>query len=136
MIVFFFYFFFFFQAEDGIRDLTVTGVQTYALPISGELKSSEFSLFLPHEAKRKVSILSASCFSTMNFARELLSAVVKRNSGRLWRSAWATTNSEGGMPGRMVRSQEPKEFHTACGKAAARYCSNPWQTTPAWMKTW
>src|SRR5256886_12908144 len=27
---------FFFQAEDGIRDLTVTGVQTCALPISGE----------------------------------------------------------------------------------------------------
>src|SRR2546430_6413541 len=34
-------FFFFFQAEDGIRDLTVTGVQTCALPIfvqvAGEL---------------------------------------------------------------------------------------------------
>src|SRR2546430_16373919 len=30
-------FFFFFQAEDGIRDLTVTGVQTCALPISCEL---------------------------------------------------------------------------------------------------
>src|SRR2546430_16172435 len=28
--------FFFFQAEDGIRDLTVTGVQTCALPISSE----------------------------------------------------------------------------------------------------
>src|SRR5688572_32389579 len=28
-----FLFFFFFQAEDGIRDLTVTGVQTCALPI-------------------------------------------------------------------------------------------------------
>src|SRR3712207_9269469 len=27
------YFFFFFQAEDGIRDIGVTGVQTYALPI-------------------------------------------------------------------------------------------------------
>src|SRR2546430_17589789 len=27
--------FFFFQAEDGIRDLTVTGVQTCALPILG-----------------------------------------------------------------------------------------------------
>src|SRR5688572_31866733 len=27
------YFIFFFQAEDGIRDLTVTGVQTCALPI-------------------------------------------------------------------------------------------------------
>src|SRR5438094_4099376 len=30
-------FFFFFQAEDGIRDRTVTGVQTCALPISGKL---------------------------------------------------------------------------------------------------
>src|SRR5437868_10817561 len=29
----FFYFFFFFQAEDGIRDRNVTGVQTCALPI-------------------------------------------------------------------------------------------------------
>src|SRR2546429_7311245 len=28
--------FFFFQAEDGIRDVAVTGVQTCALPISGE----------------------------------------------------------------------------------------------------
>src|SRR5688572_32667072 len=31
--MFFCSFFFFFQAEDGIRDLTVTGVQTCALPI-------------------------------------------------------------------------------------------------------
>src|SRR5438552_3472521 len=31
---FVFYFFFFFQAEDGIRDDLVTGVQTCALPIS------------------------------------------------------------------------------------------------------
>ena len=28
------FFFFFFQAEDGIRDYKVTGVQTCALPIS------------------------------------------------------------------------------------------------------
>src|SRR3989449_2791123 len=28
------FFFFFFQAEDGIRDVAVTGVQTCALPIS------------------------------------------------------------------------------------------------------
>src|SRR2546430_12592388 len=33
MSVCFIVFFFFFQAEDGIRDLTVTGVQTCALPI-------------------------------------------------------------------------------------------------------
>src|SRR2546430_8392218 len=31
-------FLFFFQAEDGIRDLTVTGVQTCALPISLSLR--------------------------------------------------------------------------------------------------
>src|SRR5829696_10012531 len=32
--VYFCFFFFFFQAEDGIRDWSVTGVQTCALPIS------------------------------------------------------------------------------------------------------
>src|SRR5437016_9064005 len=31
--IYFFFFFFFFQAEDGIRDWSVTGVQTCALPI-------------------------------------------------------------------------------------------------------
>src|SRR5437762_13914357 len=31
-------FFFFFQAEDGIRDTSVTGVQTCALPISKPLR--------------------------------------------------------------------------------------------------
>src|SRR2546430_12677581 len=38
-------FIFFFQAEDGIRDLTVTGVQTCALPI-----------FAAAEAKKKITI--------------------------------------------------------------------------------
>src|SRR5688572_31807251 len=33
-------FFFFFQAEDGIRDLTVTGVQTCALPICNSFRST------------------------------------------------------------------------------------------------
>src|SRR5205085_3253200 len=33
LVIILFLFFFFFQAEDGIRDLTVTGVQTCALPI-------------------------------------------------------------------------------------------------------
>src|SRR2546421_8642752 len=36
--------FFFFQAEDGIRDLIVTGVQTCALPIfSGDSHGSQFA---------------------------------------------------------------------------------------------
>src|SRR5205809_4930914 len=33
---------FFFQAEDGIRDVAVTGVQTCALPISRQTQSSPF----------------------------------------------------------------------------------------------
>ena len=33
VLFFFFLIFFFFQAEDGIRDIGVTGVQTCALPI-------------------------------------------------------------------------------------------------------
>src|SRR5206468_7291070 len=35
------FFFFFFQAEDGIRDLIVTGVQTCALPISNAQSKQE-----------------------------------------------------------------------------------------------
>src|SRR5438270_6639530 len=38
--------FFFFQAEDGIRDLTVTGVQTCALPICR-------AVGLPRPARRR-----------------------------------------------------------------------------------
>src|SRR5207248_4194567 len=34
-------FFFFFQAEDGIRDRTVTGVQTCALPILSAVRAGE-----------------------------------------------------------------------------------------------
>src|SRR6266513_3937190 len=33
--------FFFFQAEDGIRDRNVTGVQTCALPISGKTGTAQ-----------------------------------------------------------------------------------------------
>src|SRR2546430_11112702 len=38
---------FFFQAEDGIRDLTVTGVQTCALPISASLEDRTLDLLHP-----------------------------------------------------------------------------------------
>src|SRR5688500_19830600 len=39
---FFYFFVFFFQAEDGIRDYKVTGVQTCALPILDLAESSGF----------------------------------------------------------------------------------------------
>src|SRR2546430_6171353 len=45
---------FFFQAEDGIRDLTVTGVQTCALPICylpGNVETADTSRYLGNRAR-------------------------------------------------------------------------------------
>src|SRR5256885_6657045 len=42
----FIFFFFFFQAEDGIRDYKVTGVQTCALPISQRIRGLLVNLML------------------------------------------------------------------------------------------
>src|SRR5256886_8300280 len=47
------FFFFFFQAEDGIRDLTVTGVQTCALPILLLLRA-----FLPFLQQQPVLLVA------------------------------------------------------------------------------
>src|SRR5207248_4083992 len=43
---------FFFQAEDGIRDRTVTGVQTCALPIS---RFVQFAAFMSMNLDRRVN---------------------------------------------------------------------------------
>src|SRR2546427_5686702 len=51
--------FFFFQAEDGIRDLTVTGFQTCALPISAVLLESS-----TQELARQHAYLDALIAST------------------------------------------------------------------------
>ena len=45
-----FFFFFFFQAEDGIRDRDVTGVQTCALPILSSADSPDVVLYFAHRA--------------------------------------------------------------------------------------
>src|SRR6266481_5516289 len=51
---FFLFFFFFFQAEDGIRDGTVTGVQTCALPISVCVLESNYRVDAGAAAVREV----------------------------------------------------------------------------------
>src|SRR5438874_10923034 len=48
----FLFIFFFFQAEDGIRDLYVTGVQTCALPISRRAKGLLSETSIPKGAVR------------------------------------------------------------------------------------
>src|SRR2546425_7180043 len=54
------YVFFFFQAEDGIRDKLVTGVQTCALPISLNGKSLSFDPVPGAVATRAVSATGLS----------------------------------------------------------------------------
>src|SRR5207249_7684962 len=61
------FFFFFFQAEDGIRDRNVTGVQTCALPIYSAMSSA---------ARGRLSLLmllahSRHCFASLANARSI-----------------------------------------------------------------
>src|SRR2546429_3269950 len=53
--------FFFFQAEDGIRDVAVTGVQTCALPIFSNRRMRLLRSF--HRVKNKLPVLfpATSC---------------------------------------------------------------------------
>src|SRR5438445_3359332 len=66
-----FVFFFFFQAEDGIRDIGVTGVQTCALPILG------LASLLSREPKetRKVPNQGANASARVALATVLIVAI-------------------------------------------------------------
>src|SRR2546430_13000083 len=79
-----FFFFFFFQAEDGIRDLTVTGVQTCALPIcSSADRPSTYSLPSAADisaAQKEMTI--ASVFNDLKRSEE-------RRVGKECRSRWS-----------------------------------------------
>src|SRR2546430_3608544 len=54
------YVFFFFQAEDGIRDLTVTGVQTCALPISFAQPRGPLASFLEVAERTQRTLVGAA----------------------------------------------------------------------------
>src|SRR5260370_26889729 len=94
-----FFFFFFFQAEDGIRDSSVTGVQTCALPILRFLESRQL-LFLPGEKRswrlsRKRTIyqmkIDAVCTSLYLTVCPLYNLVrsEERRVGKECRSRWS-----------------------------------------------
>src|SRR2546430_8489471 len=57
---------FFFQAEDGIRDLTVTGVQTCALPICDD---RAVAAVREHDAIEVVDVLDAAHRSESDLRR-------------------------------------------------------------------
>src|SRR2546422_5271187 len=58
--------FFFFQAEDGIRDVAVTGVQTCALPISLRYDLDRFGIvFRPSPRQSDVMIVAGTLCNKM-----------------------------------------------------------------------
>src|SRR2546430_4699937 len=81
--------FFFFQAEDGIRDLTVTGVQTCALPICSIDRERCAESTLGHSNR------SASASGTRGTARSAGSSSPKNSRG------WSRI-----MPAIRLRSEE------------------------------
>src|SRR2546430_8276089 len=71
--------FFFFQAEDGIRDLTVTGVQTCALPISafaGIVRAPMSSVLMIFEITRDYAVIVPLMIS--NLVSFFISAKLQR----------------------------------------------------------
>src|SRR2546430_3167639 len=79
---------FFFQAEDGIRDLTVTGVQTCALPISSS-------------RSQKRSILWSSSGASTSSSTQIGAGLV-RNTAKMSASAVSACSP----PERSERSEE------------------------------
>src|SRR5437773_6317630 len=94
-------FFFFFQAEDGIRDRDVTGVQTCALPIwvDGWLNDWSWLRLLTLSCGRTCEILlrkenaSAPCFRAQFTLREASASYrlrsEERRVGKECRSRWS-----------------------------------------------
>src|SRR3712207_8991171 len=83
------FFFFFFQAEDGIRDIGVTGVQTCALPISGSHKLVAKAFFTEESGTRAKTM-------AMRFSRCVRAAQApsftrseERRVGKECRSRWS-----------------------------------------------
>src|SRR2546430_2318414 len=69
------FFFFFFQAEDGIRDLTVTGVQTCALPISTIFTESYKNTSAVITARSTISSSNSGAALTGGFPASVLDQV-------------------------------------------------------------
>src|SRR5689334_23733130 len=93
------YYFFFFQAEDGIRDGTVTGVQTCALPISCDdhTTPSHIGWFVSYadEAHPKIALAVLLRGNTRRVKGPMAAVVAgrmrseERRVGKECRSRWA-----------------------------------------------
>src|SRR2546430_4806213 len=92
-----FFLFFFFQAEDGIRDLTVTGVQTCALPIftavggcsSVLVMSSPDTLTVREPGMPRVTLCSRVCSVSFQLMQGSPYRSEERRVGKECRSRWS-----------------------------------------------
>src|SRR5690606_40321643 len=82
LLFFLVFFFFFFQAEDGIRDFHVTGVQTCALPIWRTVNPVP----LLEEAKSRLSQPALEVLRSLAPGGGARSE--ERRVGKEWRSRW------------------------------------------------
>src|SRR3989449_4979193 len=82
-------FFFFFQAEDGIRDVAVTGVQTCALPILDE------PMYLKTQATRISIFMSVFDVHVNRYPATGTVELVRYNPGRLDRKSTRLNSSHG-----------------------------------------
>src|SRR5205823_8621404 len=83
-VVLLFFFFFFFQAEDGIRDKLVTGVQTCALPISSPSLKSRIRKMI--KSKIRSTIRRPLPFWSYSYSS---SRSEERRVGKECRSRWS-----------------------------------------------
>src|SRR5690348_18123226 len=90
---FFFLFFFFFQAEDGIRDGRVTGVQTCALPISSKAygftslnaaRSTGNTVVLDYKTPGECNACAPAAVTSVRYQRS-----EERRVGKECRSRWS-----------------------------------------------
>src|SRR5205823_10784025 len=96
---------FFFQAEDGIRDKLVTGVQTCALPISGKIPLPDFM----SRAAGESGVTQSRCLRLLlqppgNRERALLE-LLQPDGKRLQSSYRQTARSEERRVGKECRSR-------------------------------
>src|SRR2546426_5747499 len=82
ILLFVCFFFFFFQAEDGIRDYKVTGVQTCALPIWYWLISRRYWSSDPSSNEARLAVFSCMAVSPLRRSEE-------RRVGKECRSRWS-----------------------------------------------
>src|SRR5436309_10555271 len=79
--------FFFFQAEDGIRDFHVTGVQTCALPILNSANLDTYANLLYKAGRRKEAIEWEG--KALHIATAEKSRSEERRVGKECRSRWS-----------------------------------------------